>query len=207
MIQAFNSRYLTPTKYLRNLSVMMCIHNDSTVSQNDIAGQTALSSSMVNNYIKKLKQEKLIIISGKTNRTQTYHLTLSGIKYLRQNLLEYSANVVQVYSEVKREITKIINNFCKEGVKTAVLFGVAETAEIVFAAIQNTTLKVVDVVDSDVAKQGKRFNSHIIKSPEHLKMIRPDAVIITSFGKQEEIYRNLRGIIGDGIKIIKLSDA
>ena len=206
MIQPFNSKYLTPTKYLRSLSVLMCIHHESTVSQNTIAEQTCLSSSMVNNYIKKLKQEKLITVSGKTNRTQSYHLTQSGMKYLRKHLLAHSASVVQIYIEIKREISAILKNFCDEGISTVALFGVAETAEVVYAAIQNTALKVVDVVDSDIIKQGKIFNGYVIKPPQHLKKIKPDAVVITSFAWQEEIYSNIRQIIGRDIKIIKLSD-
>ncbi len=206
MIQPFNSKYLTPTKYLRSLSILMCIHHESTVSQNTIAERTCLSSSMVNNYIKKLKQEKLITVSGKTNRTQSYHLTQSGMKYLRKHLLAHSASVVQIYIEIKREISAILKNFCDEGISTVALFGVAETAEVVYAAIQNTALKVVDVVDSDIIKQGKIFNGYVIKPPQHLKKIKPDAVVITSFAWQEEIYSNIRQIIGRDIKIIKLSD-
>ncbi len=206
MRQPFNTTYLTPTKHLRRLSVLMCIHHKATASQNIIAERTCLSSSMVNNYIKQLKQEKLLTVSGETNRTRSYHLTKWGMQYLREHLLDYSASIVQIYIEIKQEISAILNNFCEQGISTAVLFGVAETAEVVYAAIQNTAMKIVDVVDSDILKQGKIFNGYLIKSPQHLKNIKPDAVVITSFARQEEIYRDIRQIIDRNIKIIKLSD-
>jgi spore coat polysaccharide biosynthesis predicted glycosyltransferase SpsG len=67
-------------------------------------------------------------------------------------------------------------------------------------------LVIIGVVDSDGAKQGRIFNGLEIRSPEDIKEIRPDAVVITSFGRQEEIYQQVRTIAGDRIKIRKLSD-
>jgi FlaA1/EpsC-like NDP-sugar epimerase len=125
---------------------------------------------------------------------------------LRQSLLEYSAEIVQLFSSVKNEIANILRNFSNEGIRTIVLFGVAETAEIVYAAAKSTELVITGVVDSDVAKQGRIFNGMEIRSPEHIKEIMPDAAVITSFGRQEEIFQKLRAISGEEIKIRKLSD-
>jgi FlaA1/EpsC-like NDP-sugar epimerase len=121
--------------------------------------------------------------------------------------LDYSAEIVRLYGTVKDEIANILKGFYKEGIRTVVLFGVAETAEIVYAAAKRTALVIIGVVDSDSAKQGRIFNGLEIRSPEEIEKIRPDAVIITSFGRQEEIYQQVRTIAGDReIKIRKLSD-
>jgi len=161
---------------------------------------------MVNNYIKCLQDEGTITVNGKTNRTKSYHLTSCGRNELRESLLAYSSEIVQLYSAVKREITQILNEFYQENIRTLVLFGVAETAEVVFAAIKESQLVVIGVVDSDPAKQGKSFNGIIVQEPEKLEEINPDAVVITSFGKQEEIYECIRKLVGDKIKVKKLSD-
>jgi predicted transcriptional regulator len=206
MIQAFCSKYLTPTKHCRRLSVLLTVHNEPQVSQHKIAKKTNLSSSMVNNYIKCLKDEGIITVSGKTNRTQSYHLTTSGQNELRESLLAYSSEIVQLYSAVKREIAQILKLFYHEGIRTLVLFGVAETAEVVYAAIKESALVVIGVIDSDPAKQGKTFNGLIVQKPEKLEQINPDAVVITSFGKQEEIHECIRQLVGDKIRVKKLSD-
>lgn len=206
MIQAFYSKYLTPTKHCRRLSVLLTVHNEPKVSQHQIAKKTNLSSSMVNNYIKCLKDEGVITVSGKTNRTQSYHLTANGQNELRESLLEYSSEIVQLYSAVKREITQILNGFYQEGIRTLVLFGVAETAEVVFAAIKESPLVVIGVLDSDPGKQGKPFNGLIVQEPAKLEQINGDAVVITSFGKQEEIHERIRQLVGDKVIIKKLSD-
>ena len=205
MIKPFHSEFLSPTKKSRRLSVLLTIHNAPESSQHLIGKNTRLSSSMVNNYIKRFKEEGLITVSGNTNRTQSYHLTASGQKAARESLLRYSTDVVQLYGAVKRQIAMILETYYEEGIRTVALFGAAETAEVVQSAIKETRLVIISVVDSDKTKHGKPFNGLLIQPPEEIKRIRPDAVIITSFAKQEEIYKDLKKIIDKKIKVKKLS--
>ena len=50
-----------------------------------------------------------------------------------------------------------------------------------------------------------RMSARPIRNNE-LKYIQPDAVLITSFGRQEEIHQNLQKLIGNQVIIKKLSD-
>lgn len=206
LITLFNSAYFSPNKALRKLALLLAIYEKPSSSQHAIGRLVHLSSSMVNNYIKLFKREGLVKVLGDTNRTQSYHLTGEGVKSLRQSLLTYSAEIVQMYGSVKREIATILGSFYDEGVRTVVLFGAAETAEVVHAALKDTDLVMIGVVDSDRSKHGKPFNGLIIQSPDKLLKIMPDAIIITSFGRQEEIYNSVQNVVGDRIKIKRLSD-
>jgi DNA-binding MarR family transcriptional regulator len=206
MIQPFCAKFITPTKFSRRLAVLLSIQNAPRVSQHKIARSADLSSSMVNNYIKRLKREGLITVRGDTNRTQSYHLTSLGQNELKDSLLLYSAEIVQLYSSVKRQIAKMLNTFYAEGIRTLVLFGIAETAEVVYAAVRETGLVVIGAVDSDESKQGQPFNGLIIRAPEQLKQIKPDAVLITSFAKQDEIRWDLQRLVNDEIDVKTLTD-
>jgi predicted transcriptional regulator len=206
MLKALHTKYLNPTKRSRRLSVLMSIRNEPSASQHKIAKCANLSSSMVNNYIKCLKAEGVITVTGKTNRTQSYYLTRQGQNELRESLLAYSNEIVQLYSAVKCEISQIMKGFYREGIRTLVLFGVAETAEVVYAAIKNSPLVVIGVVDSDPAKHGQPFNGLIVQAPRKLEEINPDAVVITSFGKQDEIHECIRELVGEKIMIKKLTE-
>lgn len=206
MIEPFNSKFLTPTKRYRRLSVLLAIHDTSKISQHKIGEMTRLSSSMVNNYIKKLQEEGLLTVSGKTNRTQRYHLTGSGRDFLISSLLSYSSEIIQLYGGAKREVAKKLRSIGDEGIGTVVLFGAAETAEVVLSAIKETNLIIKGVVDSDPAKQGRAFSGVTVREPKDLTRIEADAVVITSFGRQEEIHEYVRQIVGDRIRIVKLSD-
>ncbi len=205
MINPFNSKYLSPTKQFRQLSLLLAIHESPESSQHHIGKTTMLSASMVNNYMKFFSYKGLIDIYGENHRNRSYHLTESGQKQLRDSLLSYSAEIVQLYSAVKREISRILDGLFEEGIRTIVLFGAAETAEIVYASIRETQLVVIGVVDNDHKKHGILFNGLIVQHPDQLKIIHPDAVIITSFAQQEEIGKSIRQFAGKSVKIKKLS--
>jgi DNA-binding MarR family transcriptional regulator len=206
MITPFNTQFLLPSKRFRRLSVLLAIHDSCRTSQHKIARLTHLSSSMVNNYIKELQDRGLITVKGNTNRTVRYHLTSSGRDILTSSLLSYSSEIIRLYSGAKHELAKRLYVMYEEGIRNVALFGAAETAEVVLAAIRKTPLTIAAVVDSDPAKQGEKFSGLTVQNPEVLRQIAADAVVITSFGRQEEIHDRLRQLVGEGIRIVRLSD-
>jgi len=86
------------------------------------------------------------------------------------------------------------------------LFGAAETAEVVCTAIRDTPLRIAAIIDSDPHKQGTPFNGHTIQPPETLRTLQADAVVITSFGKQQDIHRTIKKIAGSGTHIKMLAE-
>ena len=206
MLKSTELQYLLPTKEYRCLSLLHAIHNEPKSSQKMIGKKTNLSCAMVNNYIKFFESAGLITVSGRTNRTKSYHLTEKGQRNLAQSILSYSAEIVKLYASVKCEIKRILNGFYDEDIRTVVLFGAANTAEVVYAAIRETSLVVIGIVDSDTSKQGNLFNGMIIQKPEKILTIKPDVVLITSFARQEEIYDQIYDVVGDTLVIKRLSD-
>ncbi len=206
MIEPFTSEFLTPTKKFNELSVLLAIHDNPRGSQHQIAGIAHLSSSMVNNYMKRLQQEGLVSVQGQTNRTMSYHLTPSGCNKLVTSFLSFSTEIIQFYAAAKHELGKNLNELYLSGILNVVLFGAAETCELVLSSIKETKLKVKALLDSDQFRQGNLLNGLKIQPPEVLKELKPDAVVITSFGRQEEIYKYVLSIAGRDLKIVKLTD-
>ena len=206
MIKAFNTRFLLPTKDLRFLSLLHAIYENPASSQKSIGQVTYLSSSMVNNYIRYFTEEGLVTVSGSTNRTKSYHVTEAGYDILTSSLLDYSAEIVQLYTSVKKEIVHILNGFYDEGIRNILLYGAAETAEIVYSAAKEAKLVVTGIVDNDKEKYRKPFNGFTIKSSDELGESEFDAIIIASFGKQEEIYQDIIKITGGKVLIKRLYD-
>jgi len=206
LINPFISKFLNPTKKFNELSVLLAIHSDPKSSQHKIGEVAHLSSSMVNNYMKDMQQSGLVSVDGDSNRKMSYHLTSTGRDMLVSSFLAYSTEIVQFYAAAKHELGRKLNELHSEGIYNVALFGAAETCEVVLAAIKETQLRVNAIVDSEKSKQGDYFNGIIVQHPESLKQIQPDVVIITSFGRQEEIYRYLVDLVGEKLKIIKLTD-
>ncbi|WP_320040115.1 MarR family winged helix-turn-helix transcriptional regulator [uncultured Desulfobacter sp.] len=206
MIIPYNTTYFSPSKVYRRLSILMLIKDMPHSSQHLIAQKSHLSSSMVNIYIKELKQAGLITVSGKTNRTTEYHLTQKGQKKLFQDFISFSSEAVQIYASVKREIIRLLKRYETNGIRTVVLYGASDTAEVVVSAIPHTRLVVIGIVDGDPSKQGHIFNGTLIQAPEAISQIDPDAVLITSFARQDEIYNNIESILGEDIEVLTLTD-
>ena len=195
------SEFLQPSKDLRILHVLLEIANQPDLSQHELARRVRLSSSQVNNYVKELKDRGLVDIKGNTNRTFRYFLTQEGEREKETALIAYSVDVMQLYGRVKRELAKKIQHVVREGMKTAVLFGAAETGEVVLVASKETGLKVLGVSDNDPQKHGKRFGDFTIISPLEVERLRPDGVLITSFGRMNEIFESLKFLEQKGIMV------
>jgi DNA-binding MarR family transcriptional regulator len=206
MIRLFESSFHTPTTKLRSLSVLLAIHDSPRLSQHKIAEMTDLSSSMVNNYMKRLQKEGLVKVTGKTNRTQRYHLTPAGQKELFGLFLDYSAEIIRLYSAAKKQLAERLHRFHSEGIRSIALFGAAETAEVVHAALKDTPLVVKGIVDSNPGKHGSRFNGFVVQPPDSLRSMGADAVLITSFARQEEIHGCIQDVLGAEAQVKKLSD-
>jgi FlaA1/EpsC-like NDP-sugar epimerase len=121
------------------------------------------------------------------------------------SLVQYSAEVIRLYGNAKQEFVKLFAKFYDEGIRKVVLFGAAETAEVVYAAIRSSAIRVIGVVDSDMKKHGRAFERLTIQSPTAIKALKPDAIIVTSFGQQEEICQTIKTLVGDAIPIKRLS--
>lgn len=206
MIAPYKTTFFSPSKEYRYLSLLLLIKEMPKASQHQLAEKSHLSSSMVNIYIRELSKEGLISVSGETNRSIRYHLTEKGQKKLFKDFLTFSAETVQIYASAKKEITRLLKQYEARGIRTLVLYGASDTAEIVIAAIQQTRLVVIGIVDGDAAKQGQLFNGTQIQPPAAIPQIAPDAVLITSFARQNEIYENIEKLAPPGIQILKLAN-
>lgn len=197
-------KYLSPTKELRELYLLVAVESFSAISQSEMAKYAGISSSMVNSYIKEFQKKGYIEVKGETNRSIRYYLTHKGKEHKNKLLIDFAVEIIQTYTSVKMEFIKRLEEFYKQGLKKAVLYGASETGEVVLAAAKDSPVRIVDIVDSDVKKHGKMFHGYKILSPALLSELDVDGVIITSFGKQEEIYQSIKYLEERGWIIARL---
>lgn len=196
--------FFKPNRLLRELLLLIGFEKNPTMSQHDIARVAGISSSMANNYIKNFTAEGFITVHGKTNRTMRYLVSDTGKEHIQSLLSRYTEEVVHLYAFAKQEIEKKLNDLYLSGLQTAVLFGAAETGELVFNAARHTPVEVIGIVDNDINKQHQKFGGLEVMPPQVLEVLRPDAVIITAFGRPEEIYIQIKHLEGEGIAIVRL---
>jgi DNA-binding MarR family transcriptional regulator len=196
--------FFKPNRLLRELSLLLGFEQDPAMSQHDIAKIAGISSSMAHNYVKQFVQDALITIQGESNRTMRYVVNAAGQERSRQLLTLYTREVVHLYALARTVFEKKLCSLYHQGLHTAVLFGAAETGELLYNASLRTPLRVIGVVDNDVNKHHQKFGELEVLPPDVIEHLQPHGVIISAFGKPDEIYADIKHLESQGIRIIKL---
>lgn len=184
--------YLKPSKSTRVLAILEALKGDSSLSQYELGKRLNLSGAMVNQYLKQLQGGGLVEFLPVNGKSYRYTLTDKGHASRRQMFSDYSSETVRLYTTIKDYVLDQISPLKGEGKMRLALFGAAETCEVVLSALRNTDFQVVGLLDNDPDKHGKFFNGYVISPPHVLDQMVCDAVVITSFGKQIEIYEQLK---------------
>ena len=200
-------KFLLPTKEFRELHILLTIRNHPHSSQHKIGVHVDLSSAMVNSYVKDLVAQGYLELSNRNRRDLNYFLTPSGEEKLTSQLMNYSAEIVQLYSGAKREISKRLHEILDSETHTnIVLYGASDTCELVLQSMESFQhAHVVGIVDGMAEKQNKSMQHHKIFAPKTIASLKPDMVIITSFARQDEIFGQIAHLEQSGIKIRKLT--
>jgi len=86
-----------------------------------------------------------------------------------------------------------------------VLFGASETCEVVLSALRGSRFAIMALVDNDVGKHGKLFHGYVVAPPQVLETLACQAVLITSFACQDEIFEQLEPVrLRRGLEVVKL---
>jgi DNA-binding MarR family transcriptional regulator len=186
-----DNHYFKPTTKLRTLALLEAVASDGRMSQQDMACRTALSIAMVNQYIRGMESKGLLRCEPVNGKSYRYLLAEEGQRTRREYFGQYCAEIVQSYTTLKNMVQQQLSPLLERGLTRLVLYGASETCEVVLSSLTESGFTVVALVDSDPSKQGKMFRGHLVSPPEALDRLECDAVVITSFGRQEEIYRQL----------------
>jgi DNA-binding MarR family transcriptional regulator len=190
-----NKNYYRPSKDARRLAILDSLAQDGSVSQTELGRRANISGAMVNQYLKEMADDNLIAFERVNGKSFRYLLTADGEAKRRAMFSTFSSETVQIYTALKAAIAGKLASLRARGIVKLALFGASETCEVVLLALRAAGgFDVVALVDNDPAKAGKTLGGYVISPPVVLESIRPQAVVITSFGCQEEIYDQLKAL-------------
>ena len=184
--------YLRPSKSTRVLAILEALTRDSSLSQFELGKRLNLSGAMVNQYLKQLQESGLVEFMPVNGKSYRYTLTDQGRQSRREMFSDYSSETVRLYTTIKDFVLEKLSGLKAEGKRRLALFGASETCEVVLSALRETDFQVMILLDNDTRKQGQIFNGHVVSAPHVLDQVNCDAVVITSFGKQTEIFEQLK---------------
>lgn len=197
-------QFIAPTRPLRELGILGQIARGHATSLRSLADESLLGRTMVHKYVSEMQANGLISIEGRSLRDHRYRITEDGACRLDELLHRASQEVVQLYGLLKAEFRSRLAAQARQGARRVVLFGAAETAELVQAAAEGTGLEIVGAVDSDPKKQGRWLGPLRVEAPERLLDYACDTVVITSFGYAQEIYERIRHVEERGVRVVRL---
>lgn len=184
-------KYIKPSKVARELSILENLAGNSSISQSELGKASFLSGAMVNQYLRDMRKQGLIDFVKTNGKTYKYILTDKGEQQRSSMFAVYSSELVQLYASLKQVIKDKITSVLESGENKIALYGAAETCEVSYSALSETSLEVVAVVDGSKHKHGRKFHGLIISPPEILEIISCHAVVITTFAHQREIMKSL----------------
>ena len=93
----------------------------------------------------------------------------------------------------------------EKGVKGVVFYGVSDVAEIAYITLQETSIKMIAIVDEKAT--GKVFLGNIVKNPDILESLSYDKILVTLMDKEAFALDGLakRGIMAKNIIIPELN--
>ncbi len=165
------------------LRILDEINRESLITQRTLSSNLNIALGLVNTYIKRLaKKGHIKITKGPMNRVK-YALTRKGFTHrvsLTYNFMQSSMNY---FKKARQRIDIIYGQMINAGVKTLLIWGDGEIAELCYISLRGLPIKLIGVVDDN--KKDNAFFGHHIYSFEDVENLDFDAILIASFGKTE----------------------
>jgi DNA-binding Lrp family transcriptional regulator len=190
------------TQDIRTLKLLEEIDKDYTQSQRDLSDKLNISLGLVNSFVKRLANKGYFKITMIPKNRVKYILTPKGIMEKTRLTYQYLQYSFELYRGARRNLQKHFNGLVSQGVKSVVFYGVSEIAEIAYISLQETTIKMVAIVDEK--RVGKIFLGNVVKDPHILGSLSFDKILVTSMKKDDSQLEKLlkKGIAHSKIVIL-----
>ena len=198
--------YFKPTKRLRQyfmLEALAC--GDAALTQRGLGQQAGLSPAVVNQYLLEFLEQGLVERTPRNRRDFAYRLTPKGETLRRELMVAYIRETFQLFQHGKEELGRVLREHQRRfDLRTIVFYSAGQVTEVLLQALEETTLKLLAIVDDDPLKQGKSFFGYPVIAREEVLNLRPkpDAVIITTFRYRDRICEKLKPIEAEGIRVL-----
>jgi DNA-binding MarR family transcriptional regulator len=193
--------FFQPTSALRELTMLFEINQNANITQSKLAKMASIVPAMANKYVKQFLKSAYIKTAGNSNRNMQYYLTAKGHARMMQLMQDYCNETIGLYIKAKEEIKERLRKVLDEGYRKVILYGAAETGEIALKAGDELGLEILAIVDGDRKKHGKYIEREQVKAPDAIEKLKPQVIVISSFGQQRQIYEQIKGFEAKGIAI------
>lgn len=162
---------------LRTLKLLEEIENNHAPSQRDLAKKLNISLGLVNAFVKRLAQKGYFKISTIPKNRVKYILTPKGMAEKTRLTYDYIHFSFQFYRKARTKLKEIFLAIQDQGEDSVIFYGAGELAEIAFVSLQETSLRLVAVLDDQ--RVGERFLGFAVEGVEAIREYAFDKVVLT----------------------------
>ena len=190
------------TEPYRSLQILDELSKNDSLTQRDLSSSLGIALGLVNSYIKNLMKKGFITVRAIPAKRYAYYLTPKGFTEKTRLTFDMLGDYTHIYREARKNFKQLFYDLQKNGMKRIVFAGADEVAEIAYLTLQETTMKLVGIVDEE--RSGKEFFGNQIQSFETIKDMSYDCIVVTSYLGKERIFQELlaNGANEDTIKVI-----
>ncbi|MCJ8501255.1 winged helix-turn-helix transcriptional regulator [Desulfatitalea alkaliphila] len=138
---------------IRTLTLLQEMDKENPPTQRELAERLDVSLGLVNLYIKQLVQKSYFKIRTYPRNRVGYLLTPKGLLEKTRLTCDFIQHSLDFYRMAKSKLENTLKQLEQEGVRTIVLYGSNEIAEIAYLALKQTNLELAAVIDDEKAGQ------------------------------------------------------
>ena len=197
--------FFKPTATYKEFLILVAVEENPQLTQRELAAITSSSVSMINQYLDDYERKGYIKKKHVTTKNVQYNITGLGKERKQVLNIGYLNEIQRNYQIAKKETKAFLTKIVTQGYKNVIFYGAGEVAEILLQTVkddQSIPINVVGLIDDNVDKQGVKLVDIMIESNDIVKTVHHDAVMVTSYTKNYEIYSKLRNLKYPKDKII-----
>ncbi len=134
------------------LGLLDAVELNRARSQRLLASELGIALGLVNAYLKRCVKKGLIKVRAAPTRRYTYYLTPQGFAEKSRLTVEYLTYSFEFFRQAKADCLAVFGAAHARGVKTVVLAGQTDLAEIAALCAMESRIEIVGVVQEQVAK-------------------------------------------------------
>ena len=185
---------------IRTLKLLEAIEADSGHSQRDMARQLNVSLGLVNSFLKRLARKGYFKVSHIPKNRVRYILTPKGAMEKSRLTYEYIAYSISFYREARQRFRSLFKVLQKTGVRSVILYGMSELAEIAYISVQEFSIRIEAIIDDE--QTDETLLGIRIQTPERCDWQGDAPVVLTGLNEKKRAVHRLVSLGVDAERII-----
>jgi len=174
---------------IRTLKILEELEGNHTPSQRYLSNQLNISLGLVNSFLKRLSKKGYFKATSIPKNRVKYILTPKGALEKSRLTYAYVQHSFKFYRDARKKLRNTLKQLDRQGTQSIVFYGAGDLAEIAYLTLQETTIKLVGIVDEE--KESKPFFQFKVQAPELLNNMNFDKILITKFVSKPSLVEKI----------------